>query len=99
MTDCRYRVLGEMILVKKELKRTETGLLIPEEAKKSGQLCLKGRVLNIGPSVTRVKVGEVVIFNGYAGSFLQIEDSFEEPDLIVMREDEVLVVDEQADAT
>lgn len=88
-----YKVLGERVLVKKQaLQDKEGGLLVPEEARKSGQLCLKGVVQAIGEDVKYVKEGDVVFFSNYAGQFLQLEDSFDEPDLIVMREDEILVV-------
>lgn len=87
-----FRVLGERVLVKKQAQTSTGGLLVPDEAKKSGQLCLRGVVQAIGSEVKDVQVGDVVYFSTYAGQFLQLEDSFEEPDLVVMRLDEILVV-------
>lgn len=88
-----YQVLGERVLVKREIQApTKGGLLVPEEAKKSGQLCLKGTVQAVGSKVEFVKTGDVVFFSNYAGQFLQLEESFDEPDLIVMREDEILAI-------
>lgn len=92
-----YQVLGERVLVKKEIKKAVEGaaaaLLIPDEAKQSGQLCLRGTVVGCGNKVEYVKAGDTVYFSKYAGQYLQIEDSFEDPDLIVMREDEVLAIE------
>lgn len=89
----QYQVLGERVLVKKEAaKKDASALLVPDEAKKSGQLCLKGQVLAIGTKVEHVKLGDIVFFSNYAGQFLQLEDSFDEPDLVVLREDEILAV-------
>jgi len=89
----QYQVLGERVLVKRDVaKKDASALLVPDEAKKSGQLSLKGQVLAIGSKVEHVKVGDTVFFSNYAGQYLQLEDSFDEPDLIVMREDEVLAV-------
>jgi len=89
-----YQVLGEMILVKKEnVKKSAGSLLVPDEARKSGQLCLKGKVVSVGTKVQDVHVGDVVFFSNYAGQYLQLEDSFDEPDLVVMREDEVLAIE------
>ena len=87
-----YKVLGERVLVKKQMQNSTGGLLVPDEAKKSGQLCLRGVVQGIGTKVEHVQVGDIVFFSSYAGQFLQLEDSFDEPDLIVMREDEILAV-------
>jgi len=89
----QYLVLGERVLVKKTaIKQSANALLVPDEAKKSGQLCLKGEIIAIGSKVDEVKVGDVVFFSNYAGQFLQLEDSFDDPDLIVMRFDEILAV-------
>jgi co-chaperonin GroES (HSP10) len=89
----QYQVLGERVLVKKELAKQVTGsLLVPDEAKKSGQLCLKGEIIAVGSKVEHVSVGDIVFFSNYAGQFLQLEDSFDDPDLIVMREDEILAI-------
>lgn len=89
----QYQVLGERVLVKREVSVKSAGsLLVPDEAKKSGQLCLKGQVIAVGSKVEHLKVNDVVFFSNYAGQFLQLEDSFDEPELVVMREDEVLAV-------
>jgi len=89
----QYQVLGERVLVKKETNKQVSGsLLVPDEAKKSGQLCLKGVIIAIGTKVEHVRLGDVVFFSNYAGQFLQLEDSFDDTDLIVMREDEILAV-------
>lgn len=93
------RVLGERVLVRKQPNEAKGGLLVPEEAKKSGVLCLRGNVEAVGSEVKYTKVGDVVFFSSYAGQFLQLEESFDEPDLIVMREDEILVVQEFLDET
>lgn len=89
----QYLVLGERVLVKKiAIKQNASALLVPDEAKKSGTLCLKGEIIAVGNNVVDVKVGDTVFFSNYAGQYLQLEDSFDDPDLIVMREDEILAV-------
>jgi len=89
----QYQVLGERVLVKRDVaKKDANALLVPDEAKKSGTLCLKGQVIAIGSKVEHLKTGDVVFFSNYAGQFLQLEDSFDEPDLIVLREDEILAL-------
>lgn len=94
-----FKVLGERVLVKKQAQTTAGGLLVPDEAKKSGQLCLRGVVQAVGTEVKDVQVGDIVFFSTYAGQFLQLEDSFDEPELVVMRLDEILAVEVGSYAT
>lgn len=88
----KYRVIGERILVQRfPAMEDDGGLLIPEKVKKRPY---KGTVLAVGDEVTKISVGEVVNFSEYAGNFLEKSD-FEESDLIVMRQDEVLAVEDE----
>jgi co-chaperonin GroES (HSP10) len=87
----KYRVLGESILVKRDPSAEEGDVLMPHNVKKKPK---SGVVLSVGKKVEEVVVGERVWFNEYAGYFLEENEDLEESDLIVMREDEVLAVEQ-----
>lgn len=87
----KYKVTGDRILVQRHsVQEEEGGLLLPEKVKKRPH---SGKVLTIGQEVTSIAVGDVVYFSEYAGHFLDIKNDFEESDLLVMREDEVLAIE------
>jgi len=89
-----YRVLGDKVLVRRDPEyQQEGGLLLPSDVKKAPRV---GEILSIGEEVTRVKLGERVVFHEYAGHFLKADQDLDETDLIVMREDEILAVENAA---
>ena len=87
-----YRVLGDKVLVRRDAEdNNEGGLLLPSEVKKAPRV---GEVVSVGEEVTRVTPGERVVFHEYAGHFLKVDQNLDESDLIVMREDEILAVED-----
>ena len=87
-----YRVLFDRILVRRDPEQeNETGVLMPHDVKKPPKI---GVVLNTGAEVKYLKVGDRIIFSEYSGYYLQTNSDLCDPDLIVMREDEILAVDD-----
>ena len=94
----QYQVLGERVLVKKELAKQVTGsLLVPDEAKKSGQLCLKGEIIAVGPGARDesgklvpldVKSGDHILFGKWSGTEVKIDGE----ELLIMKESDVMGV-------
>jgi len=91
----RYRVFGERILVQRDVKKEATShIMMPTNVEKKP--CV-GTILCVGDKVKCVKEGERVYFNEYAGYFLETTQDLEESDLIVMREDEILAIEDLED--
>jgi len=87
----KYKVLGERVLVRRDAPEEDGHILMPHNVKKKPKT---GIILSVGPKVTEeVKVGNRVVFNEFAGYFLETSQDFEESDLIVMRQDEILAVE------
>ena len=80
-----FKPLGDRVLVKflDEVEKTAGGIYIPETAKEKPQ---RGKVEAIGKDVEEVKVGEVVLFDKYSGSKIQMDDN----DYLIIKEEEVL---------
>lgn len=88
-----YRVFFDRILVRRDGElANETGILMPHDVKKPPKT---GTVLRVGAEVKYLKVNDRVIFSEYSGYYLQTTQELSDPDLIVMREDEVLAVDDE----
>jgi len=73
---------------------TKSGLFLPETAKEKPQ---KGTVLSVGPGERddkgkyipmEVKVGDVVLFNKYAGTEIKVDDK----KIMILRENEILAI-------
>ncbi|MEM9836739.1 MAG: co-chaperone GroES [Bacteroidota bacterium] len=68
---------------------TAGGLLLPETAKEKPQ---RGEVVAVGPgkdgNLMTVAVGDHVLYGKYAGQ----EISYQGDDLLIMREDDILVI-------
>lgn len=91
------RTIGDKILVQRDPKEEPQAghLLLPDEVKKPPRT---GTVLAVGDEVTCIVVGEKVFFHEYAGHFLKESQDLEESDLIVMREDEILAIENEEEA-
>ena len=85
--------LNDRVLVKRleSEERTASGLYIPDTAKE------KGEVVAVGPGKhaddgklvpMAVKVGDMVLFNKYAGTEVKIDGA----EHLVMREDDILAI-------
>lgn len=90
----KFKPLKDRILVKysDEPEKSTGGLYIPDTAKEKPQ---KGKVIAVGPGrVTddgklqkmEIKVGNVVLFEKYAGNKINIENV----EYLIIREDDVL---------
>lgn len=90
----KFKPLKDRLLVKysEEPEKSSGGLYIPDSAKEKPQ---KGEVVAAGAGrvtddgklqAMEVKVGDVVLFEKYAGSKINIEDT----EHLIIREDDVL---------
>ena len=88
--------LNDRVLVKRleSEERTASGLYIPDTAKEKPS---KGEVVAVGPGKhaddgklvpMTVKVGDMVLFNKYAGTEVKIDGA----EHLVMREDDILAI-------
>ena len=88
--------LNDRVLVKRleSEERTASGLYIPDTAKEKPS---KGEVVAVGPGKhaddgklvpKAVKVGDMVLFNKYAGTEVKIDGA----EHLVMREDDILAI-------
>ena len=88
--------LNDRVLVKRleSEERTASGLYIPDTAKEKPS---KGEVVAVGPGKhaddgklvpMSVKVGDMVLFNKYAGTEVKIDGA----EHLVMREDDILAI-------
>ena len=68
-----FQPLGKMVLVKRgpELSITEGGIIIPESFQERP---MQGDIVAIGEEVSKVKVGQKVLFAKYAGTDLKLSD-------------------------
>ncbi len=70
-------------------EKTAGGIIIPDTAKEKPQ---KGKIIAVGPgkdgNKMTVKVGDSVLYGKYAGQELHYNGD----DLLIMREDDILVV-------
>jgi len=70
-------------------EKTSGGIIIPDTAKEKPQ---RGKVVAVGPGKDDVKMtvkkGDTVLYGKYAGQELQYEGK----DLLIMREDDILVI-------
>lgn len=91
--------LGDRVVIepKKQEEKTESGIVLPEKAQEKP---MQGVVLFTGPGRKEkgkvipldVKVGDLVLYNKYAGTELKYGDK----DVLVMRESDILAVLEPA---
>ena len=91
-----FETLNDRVLVKRleSEERTASGLYIPDTAKEKPS---KGEVVAVGPGKhaddgklvpMAVKVGDMVLFNKYAGTEVKIDGA----EHLVMREDDILAI-------
>ncbi len=83
--------INDRVVVKpaKAEEKTAGGIIIPDTAKEKPQ---KGKIIAVGPGKDgikmTVKVGDAVLYGKYAGQELH----FKGDDLLIMREDDILVI-------
>ena len=83
--------INDRVVVKpaKAEEKTSGGIIIPDTAKEKPQ---KGEIIAVGPgkdgNKMTVKPGNTVLYGKYAGQ----EIHFKGDDLLIMREDDILVI-------
>ncbi len=83
--------INDRVVVKpaKAEEKTSGGIILPDTAKEKPQ---KGKVIAVGPgkdgNKMTVKKGDTVLYGKYAGQEL----NYEGDDLLIMREDDILVI-------
>jgi len=66
-----------------ELERTAGGIYIPDAAKEKPQ---RGKIEAVGADVKSVKVGDIVLFDKYSGSKINVEGT----DYLIIKEEDIL---------
>lgn len=85
------RPINDRVVIKPATaeEKTKGGIIIPDTAKEKPQ---RGEVVAVGPgkegNLMTVSVGDIVLYGKYAGQEL----NYEGQDLIIMREDDILVI-------
>ncbi len=96
----KLRPMYDKVVVKRyeeQEQRTASGIIIPDTAKEKPQMgevvaVGDGKLLNNGQVVPpKVKVGDRVVFNKYAGTEVELEGER----YLIMSEDEILAIVEQ----
>jgi chaperonin GroES len=92
MADFKYRPLKDRVLVEphKAEEKTKSGIIIPDSAQEKPQ---KGTVIAVGKGKKdepmSLKKGDVVMYGKYSGTEIKIDGK----DYIIMKEDDILLVE------
>jgi chaperonin GroES len=92
MAEFKYRPLKDRVLVEphKAEEKTASGIIIPDSAQEKPQ---KGTVIAVGngkkDEPMSVKNGDVVMYGKYSGTEIKIDGK----DYIIMKEDDILLVE------
>jgi chaperonin GroES len=81
----KFKPLKDRVFVKysEEAERTAGGLYIPESAKEKPQ---KGIIEAIGSEVKEIKVGDIILFDKYSGSKINIDNN----EYLIIKEEDIL---------
>lgn len=82
-----FRPLKDRVFVSysEESEKTAGGLYIPESAKEKPQ---KGKIEAVGLEVKSLKAGDLVLFDKYSGSKVNIQDE----EYLIIKEEDILGV-------
>ncbi len=92
MAEFKYRPLKDRVLVEphKAEEKTKSGIIIPDSAQEKPQ---KGKVIAVGngkkDEPMSLKKGDVVMYGKYSGTEIKIDGK----DYIIMKEDDILLVE------
>ena len=88
----RLRPLGEKVILQhqKAEEKTQSGIILPDSAKKKPQEAVVIAVGSGGEEKMQVKEGDKVIYSQYAGTEVKLED---EEYVIVSQKDIIAIVD------
>jgi chaperonin GroES len=81
----KFKPLKDRVFVKysEEAEKTAGGIYIPESAKEKPQ---KGVIEAIGSEVKEIKVGDVILFDKYSGSKINIDNN----EYLIIKEEDIL---------
>ncbi len=92
MSEFKYRPLKDRVLVEphKAEGKTASGIIIPDSAQEKPQ---RGTIIAVGEGKKdepmSLKIGDVVIYAKYGGTEINVDGK----DYIIMREDDILLVE------
>ena len=81
----KFKPLKDRVFVKysEEAEKTAGGIYIPESAKEKPQ---KGVIEAVGAEVKEIKVGDVILFDKYSGSKINIDNN----EYLIIKEEDIL---------
>lgn len=81
----KFKPLKDRVFVKysDEAEKTAGGIYIPESAKEKPQ---KGIIEAVGSEVKEIKVGNVILFDKYSGSKINIDNN----EYLIIKEEDIL---------
>jgi chaperonin GroES len=81
----KFKPLKDRVFVKysEEADKTAGGIYIPESAKEKPQ---KGVIEAVGSEVKEIKVGDVILFDKYSGSKINIDNN----EYLIIKEEDIL---------
>ncbi len=84
-TTLKFKPLKERVFVSytEEAEKTAGGIYLPDTAKEKPQ---KGKVEAVGSEVKEVKVGDIILFDKYSGSKINIEGT----EYLILKEEDIL---------
>ena len=86
----KFKPLKDRVFVSytEEVEKTAGGIYIPESAKEKPQ---KGKIEAVGHEVKLVKVGDMILFDKYSGSKIEMDNV----DYLILKEEDLLGVFEK----
>lgn len=86
----RFKPLKDRVFVSytEEAEKTAGGIYIPDAAKEKPQ---KGKIETVGSEVKSVKAGDIILFEKYSGSKINVEGT----DYLILKEEDILGVFEK----
>ena len=81
----KFKPLKDRVFVKysEEAEKTAGGIYIPESAKEQPQ---KGVIEAVGSEVKEIKVGDIILFDKYSGSKINIDNN----EYLIIKEEDIL---------
>jgi chaperonin GroES len=81
----KFKPLKDRVFVKysEEAEKTAGGIYIPESAKEKPQ---RGIIEAVGSEVKEIKVGNVILFDKYSGSKINIDNN----EYLIIKEEDIL---------
>jgi chaperonin GroES len=81
----KFKPLKDRVFVKysEEAEKTAGGIYIPESAKEKPQ---KGVIEAVGSEVKEIKVGNIILFDKYSGSKINIDNN----EYLIIKEEDIL---------